>query len=431
MGKRQETSPQARQRKDARDSSFERAKRLHMEYGRRSGCSAMGRDSKGVLVETRQVSDFGINIKKWWVRIVFKREDEEKIGGKDWQEVEATLKKGRLPREAVPLTTHILRAPRLMMHIQEGYQREIEASEALLEPLDALNVEASEIGSDLENKDIDRIIATLQGLDPILEGKTVAAKKIVGRGRLAKTVKAFEEAKERKGLAVAQACAVFTSLRNRIGPWRDSQIAGISEYAKPREYALRVERDQWLYSQLVRFAEDPEAFAKYQIYDNIRLEVINQIATMLKKRAPKEAVLLYIEATSGLFKVPDREAKKAEKAILMMEKGIMPKPEERFDFLIGYYRLLFIAVRDGDRAEARQRVEHARLFIHANKPRFIFDELSKNPDPYLGEVLAQMGKAVKALEAYAFEDSKKRFAEAAERLRQIIYPKGAADESKN
>ena len=413
-------------RKELRAGQFRAAKELHASHSRRSGYYAIGRDSDGAALETRKIADLRMIVDQWYVRMSFKREDGEKLKG-DWKQVEKQVKEGKVPRKLVKMDTHILTAVRALKHVRQGYQEELENTDSVLRLLDAINVDAAGKCGTITNEDIDAIVSALDALDEWLSKKQVAVKKVVSRARLAQTREMFEQARERKGAHVARACAVFTSLRNRLGSWRDKQVAGIAEYTLQRECALRVERDQWLFSRLAVFAAAAERVSKFQMYDAHKRTVINEVRRMIAEKEPTARILRYLEANKDLFRVTKRERERAEANIFMMEKGKMPKDDGmKIDYLIGHYAWLYRYVREGRMGKALAKLDYLELFVDANKPGFISRELSKDPDPYMKPVIALLCEAVKAFGQDDFETAKALFAESAEELGRIVYPKGVA-----
>lgn len=412
------------ERAELRAREFRAAKDLHASHSRRSGYYAIGRDSRGAAVETRRISDLRMIVDQWYVRMSFKREDREKLKG-DWKQVEKQVKDGQVPRKLVKMDTHIIPAVRALKHVRQGYQEELENTDTVLRLLDAINVDASGKCGTITNEDIDAIVSALDALDEWLSKKQVVVKKVVSRARLAQTREMFEQAREKKGAHVARACAVFTSLRNRLGTWRDKQVAGIAQYTAQRECALRVERDQWLFSRLTVFAAAAERVAQFEMYDAHKRTVINEVRRMIAGKEPASRMLRYLEANKDLFRVTKRERKRAEANIFMMENGRMPKDDgTKVDYLIGHYAWLYRHIRDGDKEKALAKLEYLELFTKANKPGFIMDEIGQSPDPYLERVIGIMQKAAAEFKADNFDDAKLLFAEAAEELGKIVYPKG-------
>ncbi len=424
MNSRRELQRVREERHQRRAGHFKAAKDTHASHSRKSGFYAIGRDSHGVAVETRKISDLRMIVDQWYVRMSFKREDREKLKG-TWKQVEGQLKEGKVPRKLVKMDTHIISAVRTLKHVRKGYQEELESTDTVLALLDAINIEVASKCGTITNSEIDNVISALDALDAWLSRKQVAVKKIVSRGRLAQAREMFEQAKEKKGAHVARACAVFTSLRNRLGTWRDRQVAGIAEYNLQRECALRVERDQWLFSRLAVFAAAAERVSQFQMFDEHKRTVITEVRRMIAEKEPKQRILRYLEANKDLFRVSKRAREKAEHNIFLMANGKMPKDEgTKVDYLIGHYAWLYRHVRDGDTQKALAKLDYLELFVSANKPGFILDELSKEPDHYMGPVIELMRKANQAFWQDDFEAAKKLYGEAADELGKTVYPKG-------
>lgn len=429
-------------RSQARAGHFRKAKEGHAANSRRSGAFILGRDSHGASVETRKVEYLRMLTDKWYVRMSFKREDGEKLKGA-WQDVERRLKAGDVPRKHVKLDTHIITAVRTLAHVRHGYEEELARTDAVLRMLDSVNIEAARKGGSMTDKEIDDVLTVLDALDDWLSKKQVAVKKIVGRGRLARTKEMFSQAKETpKGAQISRACAVFTSLRNRLGGWRDKQVAGIAEYNWQRECALRVERDQWLHSKLVMFAAVPERVSMFQMYDENKLNVVSRIRAMIEGKTPVNRILSYIQANKDLFRVSKRQRENAEQRIALMERGHKPKDQRKVDYLIGHYGWLYRYVRESgiakggskeDTAKAKlakekalSKLDYLELFVKANKPGFMLQELSKDPDEYLEPMLGHLNQAVEAFEADDFDSARELFAAAAGELEKVVYPRRAS-----
>jgi len=227
-------------------------------------------------------------------------------------------------------------------------------------------------------------------------------------------------------MQLSRACAVLVSLRSRLGQWRDGQIAGIREYNHQKECALRVERDNWLLAQLTKFAEAPDRIFAYETFDSGKLRLLSEVKAMIKEKKPTEVVLLMLKSYSHLFRVNEREKPNAEDSIALMENGFMPHDGRRVDYQIGHYGWLYRHVRNGDRAKALDKLEYIRLFVKANKPRFIFWELAKAPDPYLAPVLRPLQTALSAYSHMNFTAARTYFAAARNELKKIVHPEKTA-----
>jgi hypothetical protein len=148
---------------------------------------------------------------------------------------------------------------------------------------------------------------------------------------------------------------------------------------------------------------------------------------MLDKRARKDSILRFLRANNSLFRVQEREREGAEKMVALMEAGIRSK-RKNVDVLIGHYGWLYRYVNQGDRQGARRKIEDLRLFVKSNKPRFIFDELKKDPDSYLQPVMALFESALVAFEAEGFKTAKAQFERARDMMKEILRPRGEKDE---
>jgi hypothetical protein len=412
------------ERRVLRAKHFQAAKDAHASHSRKSGYYAIGRDSHGTAVETRKVEDLRMIVDKWYVRMSFKREDREKLKG-SWKEVEAQLKKEGVPRKLVRMDSHIICAVRTLKHVRQGYEDELDNTDTVLSLLGAINTDAAGKCGTINDSEIGLVLSALDALDSWLSRKQVAVKRVVSRGRLAQTREMFEQAREKKGAHVARACAVFTSLRNRLGTWRDKQVAGIAEYTWQRECALRVERDRWLFSRLTMFSVAAQRISQFQMYDRHKLTVLAEARRMLREKEPNQKILRYLEANKDLFRVSKRAREKAEERIALMEKGRMPKDDgTKTDYLIGHYAWLYRHVRAGEKEKALAKLDYLELFVNANKPGFILDELSKEPDHYMGPIIELLRRANEAFGRDDFDTAKQLYAESAEALGRIVYPKG-------
>lgn len=472
-----------KQREKQRKSTFSRAKDRHEAASRRSGSHCIGRDENGGAKETRSLRSLQLVVDKWYVNMSFKREDRKRLGNRPLREVEEKLKKGNVKRKKVRFNTHLIIAVRALKHLRRGYEAEMKHSSLILSHLDSINIHVADMKGKMPDSLIDETVSWLEAFgESELAKKQVAVKRIVANARLEKTIEMLEQAKglpeEKRAFQLSKACAVFTSLRNRLGKWRDKEIAGITEYNHQKECALRVERDNWLLARLTKFAEVPETVHQYQLIDEQKAEVVANVRVMLDdKKLPREEILGYIWENSQLFRVVEREREGAEKQIALMETGFQPKTTGKTDFLIGHYGWLYRYIKRGEeqmekakeyekmarieqhnakakkgkpgaeehKAKAKKHKEMAKghrgqakieesksytkadyllLFADSNKPGFILNELQNEPDSYLEPVLEPFEKAVAAFEAEDFKTAKTHFAQAKERMQGIVHPNG-------
>ena len=384
-----------------RNLEFLRAKTLHESISRRSGSFSIGKDESGHQKQTRNISSFPIIIDRWYVRMGFKYEDKEMIKSETVAEVENRLKNRGIPRRLIKFDTHIIPAVRVLKHVRQSYQKELSDTDALLRTLDEANLKLA--SKSKHQKDIQQAIEILKSAELILSKKEVAVKRVVAKERVKSAIDKLENSLKmpegKRDMEVSRACAVFVSIRNRLGSWRDKQIAGLVEYNLQKECALRVERDRWLFSQFSRFEESIESVYKFSKMDLEKIAVLNQIRKMIAKKEKKENILRFVEEKHELFRVSSRQRLHAEQMISLAESGIQPRTGLNIDYSIGHYAMLYRDIKNGEKSKAIQKIEYLKLFVNANKPSFIFDELSKDPDLYLGPVLEQLDLALASFEA--------------------------------
>jgi hypothetical protein len=354
---------------------------------------------------------------RWTVYLRFKHEDRQVLDSMPVSEIEKKVKDGDVPRKLVNHKTHIIRAVRLQKHIRKGYERELAETDALLRSMDEANHALAGIKRKHSDSDLDAAIAVLKCVDEALSRKQVVVKRLLTRERVQKAAQMLEEAKKLEGnkrdFHVSRACAVFTSARNRLGAWRDKQVAGIAEYNAQKEHALRLERDRWIASQLARFSEIPEKVYEWCMFDRHKLSVLDELERMLSPRKPDwDSILTVIKANHPLFRVGKRARDGAEKKILEMESGIQPSEHGKTDYLIGHYGWLYRFASKKQKQEALEKIEYLRLFVNGNKPAFIYEELAQEPDLYLGPVLEPLGRALAQFDARNFKEAAKLFSEA-------------------
>jgi len=429
MNTTQKTSAAAslsQQRQGERQRTFALAHERHDMFTKKSGALSLGRDENGAARQTRSIESFPIILDRWYVGMGFKREDCDKLPA-SWKDVEAALKSGNEPRKTTTVYTHIIAAVRMLKHIGEGYQDEIEKTEQVLSRLDALNAELAGINSGRVLCSLGPITDELAAIDAgDLVKKQVAVKRIVARERLSRVVEMLRKAETLqpgpRDMEISRACAVLVSLRNRLGQWRDRQVAGIVEWNRQKEYALRVERDKWVLAKLKKFAESPKDIWEYEAFDRVKLETLVEAEKMIREKKPKAMILSFLKARSPLFRVSERDRKNAEDKIALMERGIRPKDYWKVDFLIGHYGWLYRFVNREDTARALAKITYLGMFVSANKPGFIARELSYDPDPYLAPILKHLETARIAYNEYALETAKEHFAAARDELKKFAKP---------
>ncbi|MFH1394345.1 MAG: hypothetical protein ABII71_06230 [Candidatus Micrarchaeota archaeon] len=413
----QVTSQVQNQRVEERGRAFLKARDTHSALSRRSGDFSLGRNARGELKDAREPVGLRMFVRRWYVRIGFMREDKERLADHTRQGLESLIKHGMVPRKQHFFHTHILIATRVLMGIRSAYEKEIENTEIALRILDELNVTLATKKTGITNDDIDDAVRKLSSFDwNGLSRKQVAVKRIIAREKLWETVRMLKECRELDGgervFKLMAACAKFTALRSRLGQWRDSDIAGIVEYNHERECSLRMKRDIWLFSQLSRFAHMPERVHEFCELDLPKMQALRIAEGMVRRGERASDILSFLQEKRSLFR---------------MEKGArndenVDDEGKAFDPLKGHYSALEEAIRERDRKKAVEKVGHLRIFINANKPGFILDELKREPDPYLADVVGHMERAVGAFSKEDFRGAREGFRKALAAMSLILYP---------
>lgn len=249
-----------KERLEGRKRFFSDADVLHDSFARKSGTFAWGTDKNGKRAGSKTLRAFGIESpdKEGFVTIGFKRSDLALLEGIPTEIADNIIKKGAEPRKTVYARLHIIAAVRQAEHIYQSYEYEIELADKVLAVLDALNIKLAEMRKP-PTAHIEAAIFMLQAFKTdVLSKKTSAVKKVASMAKLEKLIQKLEEAKSSANpdFDLSAASAIFTGLRNRLGKWRDEQVAGLRKYNRQKEYALRAERDKWIYAQLMMLIED-------------------------------------------------------------------------------------------------------------------------------------------------------------------------------
>lgn len=417
-----------KQRMAARTDALVRAMERYDDRTRAFRGCAPGRTESGIRLGTRRLGLSGVFVDKWYVNLPVRREDRAKIS-EDLGTAEAQVKAG-VPRTTLRMHLHIIPAVRMLKHIREGYLAEMEATEALLAPLDALNLKLAAKGQRTATELASAVACLKCFRDCKLARTHAAVKRIVARGRLHETIRRLENAAGMAGSArameISRACTQFAAFRARLGEWRDRQIAGIAVYNLKRECALRVERDRWTLGRLDRFATSLEQIYEYDLFDQHKRNALIEVERLLNSNAPKDLVLMELRAASLLFRVPGRER------VGIGENGLLAAGGN-IDQLIAHYGWLYRYVSSGQKEKALAKLDFISTFVNGNKPPFILRELSRDADRYLGPVLRRLEKAVAAYRGIhasgdvqaAFAAAKAAFAAATDELKKIVAPEMA------
>ncbi|MDD5339797.1 MAG: hypothetical protein PHV13_00950 [Candidatus ainarchaeum sp.] len=413
------------QRADARAGAFMRAMERYDDRTRAIRGCGPGRSETGMHLGTRRLGMLNVFVDKWYVNLPMKREDHAKLPG-SLRDAENRIRAG-VPRKALNMHLHIIPAVRLLKHIRHGYTAELEATERLLAPLDALNLKLAKKGQ-RTGSEISSAIRCLDDFrDSQLARKHSAVKRIAAKGRLEETLQLLQNTLGLDGNArameVSRACAQFSAFRARLGEWRDRDVAGIAVHNLKRECALRIERDRWVLAQLDRFATSLEKIYEYDLVDHHKRDALIELEALISRNAPKELVLMQLRAASRLFRVPERAR------MDVAEAGLLAAGR-KVDYLIAHYGWLYRYAGNGQKEKALAKLDFISTFVNGNKPPFILRELSRDADAYLAPVLEKLEKAVGAYRliyhaadvSAAFAAAKAAFAAARDELKKIVAP---------
>lgn len=332
-------------RDERRKANFIDAKMRFERYALASGSFCIGRDENGAPAETRAPLSLGITTSGWFVRTVFKRDDASALKGRDWREVEAEAKSGALPTRLVVTENHIVTAVRELKHVREGYLSEIEATESLVSGFTSLNDRLANRSHPVPDDEILSVIAGLRELRPVVGSKDSPLKQIVGLGRLDEAIRRFERVLEPdcrdKAFRLGRACAVLSSVPERLGNWREKRIAGGVAYTAQRECALRAERDRWVFSQFARFSSNPARIHGYIEEDGKRKAALLRIESLLSSLESLHAPLRALRKADRWTEGDEAKLSSASAALEAMkaEAGESPwndrKGRERLKRAIG------------------------------------------------------------------------------------------------
>jgi hypothetical protein len=396
------------------EDEFSRAEHYQAKTAKESWDYLRGRNEKGMVVDTRSLDGLGIDAYKWHVMMYFRQEDGRWLKEQPMEVVKSAVKLGTIPRLPLKITTHIIRAVRITKHVHESYKKEIEITNSILKVLDYLNLTTDQKRI-MSVEEIRVLVAQLKEVnDGTLAGKKVAVKKILARSQLSPAIQKLEEASQypdgRRAFKIGTALASLASARHWLSQKRDRQIAYISGYNLQKEYALRVKRDDWLPAPLMQFLTNPQKVYQYVESDKQKLNAIADIRKMIDDHMPTDEILAYIDANHRLFWVSERNQKDVHKRIRAIEAGWEKyDPKTKEDFQLGEYRLLYEHVNKGEKKQAKIRLKNLEIFVNANKPAFVLEELKKTNDSYMEPVVQSLEKAVDAFNAQNFELAKIHF----------------------
>ncbi|MBD3389670.1 hypothetical protein GF415_01815 [Candidatus Micrarchaeota archaeon] len=193
-------------------------------------------------------------------------------------------------------TLDIYSATRRAMHIREGLEMgRIWRDEALpeIEKINSKLYNLWDWGSPLWFYSYRRVIDSLKdALKNTINPLKQEARDMLGKAsELLGRVSTSPNLSEKRKWSAA-ACSCLTAFRNRIGPWRDSQVEGMIAYNKMRERYLRAERDWRVHRVLRRLVKAYSIEKKWAILGrdtkDLRYAVrMEEIASSKAKREKK------------------------------------------------------------------------------------------------------------------------------------------------
>jgi len=408
-----------------------KAKLSRQRASRVGGYYSVGRDEMGLRVETAGLKMLRVDLEGWRVRMSFRREDAEKNDG-HWKDVEQILRTGRLKTSQVWADFHIISAVRACKHIRKNYEAELMNLDSILRPLEEANARLVELKGERTEARAHSVISLLESFRETLSRKEVAALNKIAGARLDKTIGSFQKIgllpENKRAFQFGTACSDLTALRNTLGVWRQKQLAGLMDFNRWRENALRMKRDDWLLKQLVSFSEDLACVSRYIKDDAKKSEIIARAESDIRSRKKdvRAELLKFLKdgKTRQEFRVKVRTLDGIQEYEKKRRHGIHVNDGKKYDRLYYQYYEFYDCLKNGQTAQAKRELEFLDVFVKARKPRFILDELKKEPDPYLAPVIAAIEKAVDAFETAAassanprdFKNAQALFAEARDLL---------------
>jgi hypothetical protein len=197
-------------------------------------------------------------------------------------------------------------------------------------------------------------------------------------------------------------------------------VAGIMDFNHRKECSLRPERDLWIYAQLKRYESDIDAMRQYLDRDKERAVVIYAIRMMMLDGEKSSKILDVIEKYNPIFRIEERRRLSPYERTSFHDSGVVPGCEGNIDYLMANYEQLYLALKRDDFEETHRYIHQLKLFIRANKPDFIFEELTGSADPYMAEVTETIGRGASFIADGNTVQARAAFAEARNLLETIV-----------
>jgi hypothetical protein len=426
---------------------------------RRSRAHMLGRDDNGKVVDTCTPASLDIVVKGWFVQTTFKKDDLDALDGIDWRDVEVMIKQHTVPQKPVSDSEgHIISATRQLKDIRQKYERSLGKGDGEGVKADAdkndpqvvafyqLNIEMSDKRNTISVQDVWTHIKTLEGFRPLFENKKTALGRFVGLGRLDEAIRKFRRAAhvqpDERSFAITSACAVFNSVNERQTTWKKKHDAEMAARTFGRECALRVERDRWLLAQFSKFASNPKQARQFAKMDAEKKDIMELLRQKIETACKLGTELTHLKSKKNpsaehLQLIQDKEAE-LKKAVLHAN-GYFHANEEvctengrKPPFILAHHKWIDRYLLKHDFEKALAKLDYFVLLLDSNKPRFILNELSDKPDPYLDKVvLPALKLAVEAMEAEDFKTARDHFRDVVIAMREIVYPQADKNENKN
>ncbi len=403
-----------KRRRDGKTRAFEKA---HESATMLS--NYLGRDFSGKPAESIKPEDLNMGIRNWHVMAGYGWEvRDNKYRDSSEDEIEDAIRQGKEERSPRVWGGHILRVSRALTHIRNRYEDEMHKTEETLEKLENARLQLQ--GGEVSARDIKRIMADLIGLKQDLSKKYVALKVRLGNSRVNAAIRTLNEVKLARGSNREQLCRQSArqigNIQTRLGEFRTEQIARIYEYTNRRADTLRMERDLWLERQLTDYSQNTDRYMRFQLIDRFKVATLAEIGTLVGIKCSYAYMKKFLDEYASLFRVPSRKAEGAADHIENYETGTATSLDEKFDILFGHYELLGRYINARRYEDAMKKVQELKVFVMANKPRFVFEELKKGAEPYLADVLDHMEKGVSFFDVNQQELASREFRQAAQIL---------------
>lgn len=339
-----------------------------LDSGKLSGTTIRGRDEKGNPAGTKTLSSFGMRIYnsnekaviglEKLVRIPVYPDDRDFLSWISSDEANRLVKVGQNERKEVVYYTDIYHGVRLFKHMREGYKAEHRFNNRIVEKVEEFNATLATIKWNVDNAEIERLLAGIAHIGNILRKKYSASKqlaleKLSNAGEFLEDMKVATNAFERTKWLACASCSLV-AFRNRF-EWRLKEMLNRGSMACLKERSLRMERDRALRHNVERWLDIIDRKDSYYKY-TIRSLWARDLESMKALDGLKPG---NIEETLHKLKCAHSDLGRSavDETELLLKKGMTIKAE---------YRL-----------------RRLNLTLSCNKPSYISEQLEKTGDEYL------------------------------------------------